>query len=154
MERDYSTTWSTDVRNISDRVYFSKVFKDKITYISNPIISKSTGESIIVIVTPLAAVINLNQFSDDITKLGIKYFDSYSIINGEGKIVAHPDKRMIIKKNINKSFNLISEKLVSLASKIKNSNSGMLKYRQKMKIDTYFTIILEKLMIGNWLHQC
>jgi len=140
-EGNYSTTWSTNVGNISDRDYFSIVLNNKITYISNPIISKSTGEPIIVIATPLqednegefsllAAVINLNQFSDYINKLGIKHFDSYSyIINNKGDIVAHPNNKMIIKENITKSSNLIDEKLVSLSSKIKMSDSGMVKYK-------------------------
>jgi len=142
-EGDYSTTWSTDVGNISDRDYFSKVLNDRQTYISKPLISKSTGEPIIVIATPLpeeekegfsllAAVINLKQFSDYINKLGIKHFDSYSyIINNDGKIIAHPDNRMIIKENISEKSNLIDKKLVSLSSKIKISNSGMVKYKDE-----------------------
>ncbi|SIQ29408.1 EAL domain-containing protein [Halanaerobium kushneri] len=101
---NYSTTIEKKAGNISDRRYFQKVLKGK-TVVSDPLISKSTGEPIIVLAAPinnqdrlslLGATIKIKDLSNYInrytnTKEGLYSF----IINAEGNIVAHPEQEKI-----------------------------------------------------------
>ncbi|MGM0410086.1 MAG: bifunctional diguanylate cyclase/phosphodiesterase, partial [Bacillota bacterium] len=98
---NYSTTLRNDAGNISNREYFPKIMEDK-TIISDPVISKSTSEAIIVIGTPiknngeiegmLAATVKLSELSSYINRFNNNENVYSFLINGEGKIIAHPDQ--------------------------------------------------------------
>ncbi|MFN3412288.1 MAG: cache domain-containing protein, partial [Exilispira sp.] len=98
--------------NVKDRAYFIDIFeKNKPYSISDPIISRTTGAQIFVIAVPvynsnkekagiIASTITLHKLSEIASTVSFGK-SGYSFIFDSNKvIIAHPNKELIMKKNI------------------------------------------------------
>ncbi|WP_051412012.1 methyl-accepting chemotaxis protein [Halonatronum saccharophilum] len=110
VEGDFITT--DGVRgNLSGRDYFNKVLNGEVVF-SDPLISLSTGNPIIVIVAPIfneknkvigvmGASIFLNNLTDFMSDMRVDHQGSYSyIIDSSGLNLAHPEADLILETNI------------------------------------------------------
>ena len=106
---DFNTTLDA-VGNVSDRAYFPEVMTGK-TVISDPVISRSTNEAIIVVATPIknaegtiiglfAGTVHMETFNRIVgeTKLGETGY-GYAL-NRSGLIIAHPDREKLLTENL------------------------------------------------------
>jgi diguanylate cyclase (GGDEF)-like protein len=135
----YNTTLQRNAGNISDRSYFRPVMEGK-TVISEPIISKTTGNQSAVIAAPIKNengeiigliggslnLVKLYQFIDD-SSYGSSASYSY-IIDKHGTILTHPDKSYIMKQNISVKSSVIGDSLVKVSQQILNSDHGLIEY--------------------------
>lgn len=146
---DYKATNANDkiVGNIKDREYFDEVMKSGKPVISDPVISKSTGNPIIVIAGPIkddngniigvvGGTVNLDKITEIIGqeklgKLGYAY-----MIDNKGIVMAHPNPDFILKEDFTKSE---SKSLVEVTNKMLNSDSGIeyYEFEGKDKIGAY-----------------
>lgn len=139
-----------DKGNISDRDYFHEVINTGNTVISKPLISKDTGNYVIVVSAPIkddngeiiglvGLDVNLSVITDIINDERIGN-DGYAyMLNKEGIVVAHPDKDYIYK------FNLLNDKnkdVVKLGKQMISGESGIGYYEHKgvEKIASYMPI--------------
>jgi diguanylate cyclase (GGDEF)-like protein len=150
---NYNTTLKRNAGNISDRAYFKPVMEGQ-TVISEPIISKTTGNQMAVIAAPIkneqGEIIGLIGGSLNLVKL-YQFIDSSSfghsasysyIIDKNGTIITHPDKSYIMKQNISVRSSVIGDSLVKASKIILNSDHGLAEYTHEGKKSlTYFNTI-------------
>lgn len=150
---NYNTTLKRNAGNISDRTYFKPVMDGR-TVISEPIISKTTGNQMAVIAAPIknekGEVIGLMGGSLNLVKL-YQFIDSstfgdsasYSyIIDKNGIVITHPNKSYIMKQNISIHSSVIEESLVKASQQILNSDHGLVEYTHDGERSlNYFNII-------------
>ncbi|GAB6100679.1 hypothetical protein JCM16358_25580 [Halanaerocella petrolearia] len=129
---NYSTIQFKNIGNVKEEEYFKNAMQGQ-TYISKPLISKTTGKPIIVVAAPikdsankpigvLGGAIKLTDLSTYVSQFKIDYFNSYAYLIGEeGEVLAHPSQ-------INFKFNNHSARMKAINSKIKKKTSGMIKY--------------------------
>ncbi|QEK11114.1 methyl-accepting chemotaxis protein [Crassaminicella thermophila] len=132
--------------NIIDRAYFPKVMAGQ-TVISKPIISKSTGNPIVVVAAPIkndsgnvigliGGTVNLSVITDIVNaeKLGDTGY-AY-MIDQEGIVMAHPKKEMILKYN---ALQKGSTSQKELTKKMIKSKTGVeyYEFEGKRKIAVY-----------------
>ena len=154
---DYNTTQLKNAGNIKNKSYFKQALKGQ-TYLSRPLISPINGEAVILVTTPLkqsagqifgvlGAAIKLDQLTDYLSKFKVEHFNSYSyIIDKHGLVLAHPDKDMILEKNILKSSTGEQGSLRSHFGQIKNNSSGYLTYQEQ---GTGYYIFYNKILKTN-----
>ncbi len=118
--------------NVGDRQYHSAAMRGE-TFISQPLVSKTTGQPILVIATPvkqqnsivgvLYAVIDLNSFTNNWLN-GLKVGETGYVFmtNQEGLIIAHPDNKLIMDLNIRD---------LSFGNEIISKKNGILPYVYK-----------------------
>jgi diguanylate cyclase (GGDEF)-like protein len=136
---NYSTTLKRNAGNVSDRKYFQQAMEGK-TIVSEPIISKTTGNQISVIAVPIkdennkiigliGGALNLVKLNKFIVNSSIDHNDSYSyIIDKNGMIITHPDNAYIMKENISIKSSLIGDSIVSASQKILEDDKGFVQY--------------------------
>ncbi|MDF2591638.1 MAG: hypothetical protein K0S75_1104 [Clostridia bacterium] len=136
---NYSTTLKRNAGNVSDRKYFKQAMEGK-TIVSEPIISKTTGNQISVIAVPIkdennkiigliGGALNLVKLNKFIVNSSIDHNDSYSyIIDKNGMIITHPDNAYIMKENISIKSSLIGDSIVSASQKILEDDKGFVQY--------------------------
>ncbi|HML35468.1 methyl-accepting chemotaxis protein [Sporomusa sphaeroides] len=101
--------------NVGDREYFPEVMKGK-TVISDPVISKTSGHLVVVVAVPLkrdGRVVGMIGGSMNIEKLmqkisGTKVYQTgYAfLVQGDGLVIAHPEKSVEMKSNFLKEGDL------------------------------------------------
>lgn len=133
------TTTNNDQGSIRERNYFNQVLKGK-TVISDPLISKSTGEAVIVIASPietaanlslLAATIKISDLSTYINRYTNNEEGIYSfIINQQGIVVAHPEKK-IFKNQKLQNQKVLFDNQYAFLDQIKSQNSGQISFRDQ-----------------------
>ncbi len=121
--------------NVSDRVYFPEVMKGK-TVVSDPVISKTSGNLVVVVAVPLkrdGRVIGMIGGSMNIEKLmqkvtGTKvYKTGYAfLVQGDGLVIAHPDKNVAMKSNFLKEGD---SRLQQALTQALQGESGITPYR-------------------------
>ncbi len=136
--------------NIIDRDYFHKVMNSGNTTISKAIISKSTGNYIIIVAAPIkddngniiglvGVGVNLSFITDMINdeKLGTSGY-AY-MFSKDGLIMTHPNKNLIYKYNI---LNDENKSTVDLGKKMINGEAGIKYYEHNgiKKIASYMPI--------------
>ncbi len=122
--------------NIIDRDYFHEVMNSGNTTISKPIISKSSGNYVIIIAAPIkddngniiglvGLDVNLSAITDIINdeKLGTSGYGY--MINKDGLLMTHPNKSLIYKCNI---LNDENKAVVDLGKKMINGEVGIKYY--------------------------
>lgn len=132
---DYMTDLYREAGSIADRLYFPQALEGK-TVISNPVKSKSTGQDIIVIATPVrgqdgdvvgvfAGTIDLKNFYRFVEGFihGEEVNNTY-IISGSGTIIAHTDVSLIMDENITRSSQHIDTQLASKSKEILSDREG------------------------------
>ncbi|MBR6912378.1 MAG: methyl-accepting chemotaxis protein, partial [Treponema sp.] len=97
--------------DISSRDYFQAIMKNgKDDFVDNPVISKTTGEPVIHITRALkdrngktfamiAGVVTVNHLMDEINEIKIGEGGYAYLLSGEGLVMAHPQKELVMKKN-------------------------------------------------------
>lgn len=108
----YNTTLMREAGNIADRTYFEPVMNGE-TVISEPVISRSTGEKIIVVATPiwnetytevvrlLGLSVGLTEIYHTIADLKLEYPNwDISLIDQDGLFVTHHDPEFIMSRSI------------------------------------------------------
>ncbi|OCL28507.1 hypothetical protein U472_01060 [Orenia metallireducens] len=97
--------------NFSSRDYFQEIMKGKDTFISDPIISKASGEPIVMIaqaikndqeqtIGVLGFPVILKEFSKRITEIKIGEGSFGWAIDNNGLMIAFPDNEVVMKANI------------------------------------------------------
>lgn len=150
---NYSTTLVTNAGNIADRAYF-KLAMSGHAVLSDPIISKTTGNQISVIAVPIknesgeiiglmCGALNLVKLYNIIEGTGVNDNDSYSyIIDKNGVIIAYPDKEYILKENISVLYSSDDKSLLNASEEILNNDYGYVEYdHNNSKSLSYFSII-------------
>ncbi len=92
--------WNRSTSQYADREYFKKVFETKKSYVSNPLISNSTGKISFMLVVPIlhsgqvtgiiAATYTLDRLTEMIRGLTFKETGYGSIVDNSGLLLAHP----------------------------------------------------------------
>lgn len=135
----YNNTLKRNAGNSSDRDYFKAAMQGIVT-VSDPVISRTNGKPVTVVAAPIrdsdgnirgvmGASINLIKLSKMIENLKYNYPNSYSyIIDKNGLIIAHPDEKLIMKENIIKKSDIITEEMADSAMKILSSDQGTVTY--------------------------
>jgi methyl-accepting chemotaxis protein len=95
--------------NISDRPYFKQVMNTGKVVISEPVISKTTGETIIVTAAPVkqdgkvigivASTIRIREIQKLLEKIKLSATGYAYMIRSDGLIVLHPEKEKVMKYN-------------------------------------------------------
>ncbi len=139
---NYNTTLKRNVGNASDREYFKAVMEDSVV-VSNPIISRTTGNPITAVAAPIKnedgkvegvmfAAINLIKLSNIIEHLKYNYPNSYSyIVDKNGLIIAHPQVEYILSENITIKSDNISEETSKASAEILKNDEGASEYSFK-----------------------
>jgi len=98
--------------NVANREYFKKVMRDNADFaISNGLISKTTGEPIVIVACPikdedgqrigvLTAVLSLDEVSNIADSIKVGEAGSGWITDGNGFLVGHPRKELVMKTNV------------------------------------------------------
>lgn len=118
--------------SLADRQYF-RIAKFGKLNISEPVISKASGQPVVVIAIPLkngkdefsgifGSVVKLNALSDKITKVKIGKTGYPFMVSGDGIIVAHPKKEFILDLNLTKlrGMESITSQMLALKSGVDN----------------------------------
>ena len=150
---NYNTVLKRNAGNLSDRAYWKPVMNGEIV-VSEPVISKSTGNLVSVIAIPvkdekgsviglLAGNLKLSDFYNKIKDNTVSHKDSYCfVINKDGLILAHPNKEYILKENLTVKSEFITEDIQKKAKIIIDNPSGYTEYTlDKVKQIIFFSNI-------------
>jgi diguanylate cyclase (GGDEF)-like protein len=150
---NYNTTLKRNVGNVSDREYFKAAMEGRVL-VSNPIISRSTGNPITAVTAPIrnddgkiegvmVGTINLIKLSSIIENLKYNYPNSYSyIVDKNGLIVAHPHIEYILKENITVKSDAISEETSKASAEMLKNDEGATVYSHRNAANmNYYHII-------------
>ncbi|MBO8137654.1 MAG: HAMP domain-containing protein [Desulfotomaculum sp.] len=123
---------SGEAVNVAGRQYFQEVKKSGSVVISDPIISKVSGDMVVAVAAPiysednsalggvLIATIKLNYLQELVKAMTISGSGYGVIINSDMTVIAHPDKKWVNSKKIWDE----SESLKELGIKAANGESG------------------------------
>ena len=138
---DFITTSNLE-GNISDRDYFQAIIRgEEDSFINNPVISRSTGESIFVVahsvynekgnkVGLIAATVLLETLSDIAGEISIGESGFGYIVDQNGLLIAHPRDDLRMSLNLLESRELGYEGLVEIGQSMVNGNSEVLNYQR------------------------
>jgi methyl-accepting chemotaxis protein len=122
------------VNDISDRSYFKEVMKGK-TLVSDPVISKSTGNAIAIAITPIkdnqgnilgavGGVVNTNTLKQMVEKCKVGETGYAYLVQKDGLTIAHPDKTYELKRNLLKEGDTNKELFDNL-SRMSQGETGL-----------------------------
>jgi methyl-accepting chemotaxis protein len=124
--------------NVADREYFQRAMETGEAVISKPIVSKATGDQIVVIGSPvmvegqakgfLGATIDLNYLQKIAKDMQINGYGYGWIITSEKNTVAHPAEKYIGNKNVLDDGN---QELRDIATRMASGEVGTANYRFK-----------------------
>ncbi len=144
---DYNTVLMRNAGNISDRAYWKPVMEGK-TVISDPVISKSTGNLVSVISMPImddsgkvigliAGNLKMSNFYEKIKDNRVEHEDSYCyVIDKDGKFLAYANNDFILKESIATKSDNISDSIVRASKDILSKEAGGTRFEFK-NIDQY-----------------
>ncbi|MCX8047645.1 MAG: methyl-accepting chemotaxis protein [Anoxybacillus gonensis] len=117
--------------SIRDRSYFQEALKGK-TSISDVIVSRATGEKVIVIASPirekgeivgvLFGTVKTEEITNLVVDVEIGKTGYGYLIQQDGVLIAHPNKKYVLEKNLLQEKN---DKLVSLLRHVLAGKTGM-----------------------------
>ena len=97
------------VANVGAREYFKQALAGRAS-ISDPVISKATGHTVVVVAVPVKAAgktagvifgaINMEELSRKVLSIKIGKTGYAYIVQGDGLTIVHPDQAMVMKDNI------------------------------------------------------
>ncbi len=138
-EEGYYMTTLDDSSYAKDRAYYKAAMAGN-TVVSDPIISRTTGNQISVVAAPIrndygrvvgvmGGTINLIKLSKIISDLKYSYPGSYTyIVDNSGLVIAHPTKEYIMKENITVKSDVIDDSILRESSHILNNKNGSTQY--------------------------
>ncbi|HEY9063155.1 MAG TPA: methyl-accepting chemotaxis protein [Pseudobacteroides sp.] len=132
---DYNTVLKRNAGNIKDRAYWEPVMQGKIV-VSEPVISKSTGNLVSVIAIPItddnnkvvgliAGNLKMSDFYDKIKDNTVSHKDSYCfVVDKEGKFLAYSNKDFILKESIVTKSKNIPASMAEASKNILSQDTG------------------------------
>ncbi|KNY29674.1 methyl-accepting chemotaxis protein [Pseudobacteroides cellulosolvens] len=144
---DYNTVLKRNAGNLQDRAYWKPVMEGN-TVISEPVISKSTGNLVSVISVPIkddngkvigviAGNLKMSNFYEKIKNNTVSHKDSYCyVINKSGKFLAYSDKEYILTESIAAKSKNIPDTFVAASKDILSLEKGSVQFEYK-KSDQY-----------------
>jgi len=123
----------------ADRDYFKAVMETKKPFVSDPLVSRTTGKNIVVFAVPItgdngniAGIPAADVTDDDLIsiagsatweKTGYAY-----LIGRNGILAAHPDKKLVGKLNLTERSESVPEKLASALKRAISGEDGVVTY--------------------------
>jgi len=138
---DFITTTLTE-GNVGDRDYFRAIMEEGADcYVSDPLVSRSTGENIFVVAYPvidrrgekkgvIASTVLLKTLTSiaGSIRMGEKGFGY--VVDGNGLLIAHPSKEWCLKLNLLTSDELGFQSLDEVGRMIVAGEPGLLRYKR------------------------
>lgn len=132
---DYSIT-SGSPGNITDREYFKKVMLGE-TVVSDPVVSKATGKTVIVVASPikkgdkvvglLGGTVLIDDISQRLASIRAGQTGYAYMVQGDGLVIAYPKKDALMKLNLIKDSG-IDPLLKESMQKVTRGESGISRY--------------------------
>lgn len=126
-----------DRTNIADREYFKQVMQTGQMVVTDPLISKADGKMVISIVAPLkrnneiigvlGGTVTVDNLIAQLNEIKIGQSGYAYMIQGNGLVISHPDKNLILKSNPLKDEDSDSS-LKEITSKMVNGEKGIGNY--------------------------
>ncbi|OPX88729.1 methyl-accepting chemotaxis protein [Pelotomaculum sp. PtaB.Bin117] len=101
--------------NVKDRDYFKKVMLGE-TVVSDPVVSRATGKTVIAVASPirmangttglLGGTVLIDDLSKRIDSIKVGKTGYAYMVQGDGLVIAHPNKDMVMKSNLIKDSSL------------------------------------------------
>ncbi len=125
-----------DVGNISDRDYFLKIVDGGREYaVSNPLISRASGEAVVVIAQAVkgqdggtagivAATVRLSKLSSLVADVDIESAEGF-IVDATGLVVAHPNPDYVMQMNVGKASQFGFQGLDEIAGRMTAGSAGI-----------------------------
>jgi len=108
IQGDYIIT-SGSKGNVRDRDYFKKVMETGETFVSNPVVSRATGNTVVVVAAPikedgkitglLGGTVLTDDLSRRIAAIKVEQTGYAYLVQGDGLVIAHPRADMVMKLN-------------------------------------------------------
>ncbi len=149
----YNTALKRNAGSLTDRDYWKPVMSGH-TVVSEPVISKSTGQMVSVIAVPIkndegkvigliAGSLKLENLYEFIKDFKVQHKDSISyIIDSKGLIISHKDKQLVLKDNISQKSGSTTGELVNASKTILSQESGYCNYTfDNKKVYAFFSTI-------------
>lgn len=141
--------------DVSEKPWYKDLMSGVPYNISNPVISKGTGKTLVVIGVPIKneadksigtmiSAVNLSYIQEKVKafKFGER---GYSLLIGkDGNILEHPDKDLIMKKNISDVEN---ENIKLLGQQMKEKEQGIFKFSEGQD---KFIVFYDKVPLSGW----
>lgn len=125
--------------SVADREYFQHARKGEV-YISDPLISKSTGHLITVIAIPikvdskvtgvLFGAISLEEITKKVLSIKVGQTGHAYVVQGDGMTIIHPDKEVALKYNTLKDSNA-DAKVKETITQMINGRTGIIRYNHQ-----------------------
>ena len=121
--------------DISDRPYFKAIMQDgKERFISNPVVSKTTGQSVIHVTRAIvrngkniglfAGVMQSKYLGEIITSIKIGSSGYAFVLAEDGTVISHPNRDWINKRNFLTGYSKGHEDMGELAKRMVNNETG------------------------------
>jgi len=139
---DYNTVLKRNAGNLQDRAYWKPVMEGN-SVVSDPVISKSTGNLVSVISVPIkddngkvigliAGNLKMSDFYDKIKDNTVSHKDSYCyVIDESGKFIAYSDKDYILTESIAVKSENIPDTFVEASKSILANEKGSVRFNFK-----------------------
>lgn len=139
-----------DHTNIADRDYFKEVMSTGKTIVTDPIISKVDGTMVVSVVAPikrdnvvvgvLGGTVGVDNLAQTISKIKVGENGYAYVLGSDGTILIHPDKSLILKKNMAKQTE--EPELAAISQKMVQGETGLgsYQYQGQKKIVAYAPI--------------
>ncbi|MFZ5644108.1 MAG: methyl-accepting chemotaxis protein [Bacillota bacterium] len=141
---DYIITSGTS-GNIKDRDYFQKVMQSGETVVSDPVVSRATGKTVIVVASPvwkggkvaglLGGSVSIEDLSKRINSIKAGQNGYAYMVQGDGLIIAHRDNEVLMKLNPVKDNN-VDLKLKETVQAVISGNTDIGRYTHE-GVDKY-----------------
>lgn len=123
--------------NISDRDYFKQIMARGQGVVSNPLVSKATGKTVVVVAAPInrngvvggvmGGTVLLDGLTERIYSIKVGKTGYAYLTQGDGTFIAHPHKEMVMKYNPLKDSGAHT-KLVEAAQSMVRGETGVTRY--------------------------
>jgi len=136
---DYNTILKRNAGNLQDRAYWKPVMEGN-SVVSDPVISKSTGNLVSVISAPIkddngkiigliAGNLKMSDFYDKIKDNTVSHKDSYCyVIDKSGTFIAYSDKEYILTESIAVKSKNIPDSFVTASKSILSNEKGSVRF--------------------------
>lgn len=151
---DYIITSGTP-GNVSDRDYYKKVMQGE-TVVSDPVVSRATGKTVIVVAAPikkegkvvglLGGTVSIDDISKRIAALKVGKTGYAYMVQGDGLMIAHPSKDVVMQLNTIKDSGL-DPKFKEAMQKVVKGEMGLSRYTFE-GVDKY--VAYHPVAYSNW----
>ncbi|MGN2339510.1 methyl-accepting chemotaxis protein [Clostridium cagae] len=141
--------------DVSEKLWYKDLMSGVPYNISNPVISKGTGKTLVVIGVPIKgetdqsigtmiSAVNLSYIQEKVKDFKFGK-NGYSLLVGkDGTILEHPDEELIMKKNISE---IEDENIKLLGQKMQGNEEGIFRFGTG---DNKFIVFYDKVPLSDW----